>query len=142
MVVERIKTMLCLTKHEFDLEAVTHELGIIPTTARRWEEFPPQSIAAGVAETEWVYEIEQKNCRSVSIVFRRLMDVFQDRQKLMQVVEKYQLKVDVVIVIQMINGDSPLILLEKEEIDFLSEIRADLGFDLYDYYEDDPDMLT
>lgn len=142
MVVERIKTKLCLTKHEFDLEAVTHELGIIPTKARRWEEFPPQSIAAGVAETEWVYAIEQKKCRSVSIVFRRLMDVFQDRQKLMQVVKKYQLKVDVVIVIQMINGDSPLILLEKEEIDFLSEIRADLGFDLYDYYEDDPDMLT
>jgi len=129
-----IKVALYLIADEFDLDRVTEMIGVIPTETRTRESFPPQSIAAGVAKSEWSVEIIQENCIAVSTLFEELLMVLKGKEGIIRLVcEDFSIEAGFLVVIHMKDGDSPEVILPREVISFAAAIRAEIGFDIYCY---------
>jgi hypothetical protein len=134
VIIPSIKVIFCLFADEFDIDDVTRKLGIIPTDTRTRDSFPSQSIAAGVAKTEWCLEIKEENCIAVAILFEKMLEILREKETLInEICDDYNLESSFVVVIHMQDGDSPEVVLPREVISFAAAISAEIGFDLYCY---------
>lgn len=132
--IPRIEVTFYIMADEFDLNEVTCRLGVTPTETRTKDSYPHQSIAAGVAHTEWSIDLVEENCIAVSFLFEKLLNVLSGKEKLItQVCDDFNLEAGFVVVIHMKDGDSPEVILPREVVAFAAAINAEIGFDLYCY---------
>jgi hypothetical protein len=132
--VPSVKVIFCMAADEFDLDTVTRRIKITPTETRKRESFPPQSIEAGVAKTEWSIEMCEENCTDVAIPFERMLSILAAKSKTIRTVCcDYNLEACFVVVIHMKDGNSPEVVLSREIVAFAASINAEIGFDLYCY---------
>ena len=126
--------MLCLVTYndDVDFDAITESLDVLPSNMRRITDFPMQSINLGVAENEWVVSIENNECLAIWKPVKQLQIMFQNKESLIkEICKKYDMKAILVIVINMEEGNGPEIVLSQENIKFLSDIGAEVDFDIY-----------
>lgn len=117
---------------DVELNAITEELNLLPTKMRKRDEWPHASIVAGLARDTWELQTEKEECKAVSIQMNKLQSVLLPKVDVInKLVKKYLLEISVTVVIEMEAGDGPEVVLAKENIDFLSSINAEVGFDLY-----------
>ena len=130
--IPKIKVHLYLKADSFDLAEVTKRLSINPTEAREKTQFPQVSIDMGIACTRWKYTTTEKESLSVSDSMKELIDVFGSKVEVInELINEFQLKTRVVVVI---NGELvrlPEMYINKESIAFAASINASIGFDLY-----------
>ena len=129
-----IKVTFYIVGDEFDFDEVTSRIGVHPTSTRKKAEFPPQSIAAGVAQTIWAMEVKEEHCIAICFLFERLLNVLAPKKNLItSVCEDYNLEASFEVIIHMKDGDSPEVVLPREVIAFAASINAEISFDLYCY---------
>jgi len=129
-----IGVTLYLTADNVDPDEITRRLGIIPTSTRMRDEFPPQSIAAGVARNLWRIEVREDDCIALSIVSDKLLAIFDGKLEILKTIcNDYNLKVSIEVVIHMKDGDSPEVVLHGDIISLAASINAEIGFDIYCY---------
>jgi len=128
----RTHIYFCLTGENFDFEEITKIMGVTPTLTRRKDEFPQQSIAAGVACAEWILELEEKNCTAISIVFDNLYNILKDKTIIINnLCNEYDIKAWFEIVVHTKEENGPELVLTRENIKFASSLNAGIGFNLY-----------
>ena len=129
-----ISVTLYLTADEFSLDDVTRKMGILPTQNRVKDSFPPQSIAAGIAQTGWVLEIKEEHCLAVSILFERMIDMLSGKEEIINNVQNdYGIEASFSVSIHMHEAANPEIWLPQEAVKFAASINASIGFDIYSY---------
>lgn len=128
----KIKVSFYMAGDNVELNAITEELNLQPTKTRRKSEWPRASILAGLARDIWELELEKEECKAVSIQMNKLQEIlFSKVDTIKKLRTKYSLETSVTIVIEMENGDGPEVVLLNKNIEFLSLIGAEVGFDLY-----------
>lgn len=112
----------------FDVEELTNELQLIPTTVRIKKEPVPKS-------TSWMYRIDAGADIDLEIHLDKLIDIFENKvDEINRLKEKLKLKTRLQFVIYIdIHPDSsiPYFGLNKRTIDFLSKTGTEVDFDLY-----------
>jgi len=132
-----INVYFYITADEFDLSEVTRKLGVMPTSTRTKDDFPPQGLAC----TEWVLETGREDCIAVSIQFEKMLQMLDGKANVIKnVCNEYNLETGFVVAIHMMHGERPEILLPPEVISFAASINADIGFDLYCYEDEDESL--
>ena len=128
----KIKVDFYLTGSEVNLDSITQALGIIPTKIRKKNEYPFKSQEAGMALDLWQLSTGKEECKAVSLQVDMLQKVLSQKVQIInKLCEEYMLEASVTVVIEMEAGDGPEIVLTKENINFLSSLNAEIGFDLY-----------
>lgn len=115
-------------KEVFDVELVTKELGIEPTSVTLKKDPVPKS-------TSWMYKIEAGNEIDLEIHLEKLVDTFEPKIEVINRLKgdlKLETRLQFVIDID-INPDAstPYFGLNKKTIDFLSKTGTEVDFDLY-----------
>jgi hypothetical protein len=129
-----VEISICFTTYDdnFNFIKLTEALDIMPSKVRKRLDFPAQSINSGIATNEWVMSIRKENCSSVSEILDQVQQIFNNKEYLIiELCKRYDLSITVSIVIDMEEGNGPEIVLSKENIKFLSNIDAEVGFDVY-----------
>lgn len=129
----KIRAWLHLTTSNdlVDFENISNKLQISPTLTRRKSDFPIQSVKAGYAGNEWLYEI-RKECDVISTVIDEMQGAFEKNIDILrELCCLYCLEVSVDIIIHTVGGYLPEIILKDNNIKFFSDINADVGFDIY-----------
>jgi len=114
----------------FDLDKVSSAMNIIPTETRISDSFKITYFA----HTEWSIEIIETDCRAVSVVFEKLIDLLKDKKEIIRDICSKNIEVGFTVVIHQKKEDSLEIVLSREIINFSASIEAEIGFDLY-YYD-------
>jgi len=131
------KLIFYISGNDFDLDKVTHMIGISPTETRIKDDFPLQSILAGVAKTEWCIDLKEDHCIAISVLFEKMLEKLKDKETVIrEACQNFQLSADFVLIIHTQGADRPEMLLPREAISFAAAINAEIAFDLY-YYEEE-----
>lgn len=126
-----IKIAFCLTGHNFNLNNVTDKMGMTPTKARKKEDFPIQSIKAGVAKTYWSFEIKEEN-NQIIIPFNKLINTLRKKTKTINsLCNEFNLEADFIVTIYTKKDVVPIIELTKDIMSFANSINAKVSFDFY-----------
>lgn len=130
--IPRIHLKLYLTGPELDLDLITETIGLTPNMARKKADWPQGTINAGLAADTWMYQTPSVSSWAVADEFQRLQSLFAPKMDVLkELIEKYALFVSVVVVIEMDVGRLPEMVIEQEQIQFLSQIHAQLAYELY-----------
>lgn len=111
---------------------ITALLGIAPSATRKKETWPSPSIEAGLAEDLWIIDIPHTESWSLSSQFRTLQDIlFGKEDTIRALCKQYCLTANIEISAHWECGLHPALVLEQEQIHFLSKINASIGIDPY-----------
>ena len=129
--VPTIKVSFCLTGNTCNIEYITNKLGLIPTKARRKEDFPVQSIKAGVAKTYWCIEIKEQSIETIP-TFNKLINILKEKNETInELCQKFNLDSSFIVTFYT-NGDkTPIMELSNEIMTFANSINATISFDIY-----------
>ena len=128
----RIKINFYMSGNNLNLDIITKRIGIEPTKVRKRTEWPQASISAGIAKDTWLLQLNDEECKAVSIQLDKLQYLLFSKVPIIKELSKeYLLEVSVTVVIDMEKGDGPELVLSPSNIKFLSLINAEIGFDLY-----------
>lgn len=128
----RIHLKLFLNGDGIDLDMITQALGLNPSLARKKNDWPQGTIDAGLAVDTWMYQTSCVTSRAVYEQFKELQSIFAGKITILtELIEKFSLSTTVTIVIEMDAGNAPELVIEPEQIRFLSQIHAELAYDLY-----------
>ena len=114
----------------FDLDKVSSAMNIVPTETRNSDSFKITYFA----HTEWSIEIIETDCRAVSVVFEKLINLLKGKKEIIRDICSKNIEVGFTVVIHQKKEDSLEIVLSREIINFSASIEAEIGFDLY-YYD-------
>ncbi|MBP3953100.1 DUF4279 domain-containing protein [Bacillus suaedae] len=127
---------------DFPLEVVTERLGVNPTKTCKVGErvVPNHPINHSVhLNTGWYFEIETKESLDAEDVLRPLLEVFETKtDAINHLKEELNLNVQLELVIQMYNGDTPAVVVYPEFSKFAASIDAFLDVEMYVYSFNDP----
>ena len=127
-ILPQIRVSFFFLGDEFNIEDITKKIGIIPTKARKKEDFPISEFA----HTEWVLDTKKESCKAVSVPFKKLINMLNGKEiAIRQICNDYNVTVGFLVDIWMENGDKPEMALTKESISFLASIDAEVSFDLF-----------
>lgn len=119
-----------LTGKENYLSEITKALAIEPSRIKKKEEFR----VAEYASFMWEFTTGKQHSKSVDFQSEELLKLFRGKEEvIVKLVNSYNLKPDLVVIIHAEIGDGPEINLSKEIIKFAAEIEAEIGFDVYFY---------
>jgi len=128
----KVKICLFLVGNDVDLDAITDSIEIVPTIARKQEEWPKASRDAGLARDGWMWETDKVECNAVSVQMDQLQKIFSAKVNVIRALcVRCKLNVSVTIVAEMSSKNEVELVLSKENIAFLSLLNAEVGFDLY-----------
>jgi hypothetical protein len=106
-------------------------MGITPTRTRTKNEYPPQSIKAGVAIPYWYIEIRD-HFDDISVPFEKIVKQLSNKVDIINKLSStLNLKVSFIITIHLEKSDYPLMRISKEITSFASSINAEITFDIY-----------
>lgn len=126
-----------LTSKFADLDKISRDLKLTPTKIRKKEEWPVTSIKAGLASDFWEITTELTTSISVDEECKKLINILKGKEEIIKFLcKEYTMEGHFEVVIHMKSNNTPAIYLEKETILFLSNIGADIGFDVYAYDEE------
>jgi hypothetical protein len=112
----------------FDVDDVTNELQLVPTSVMIKKEPVPKS-------TSWMYRIDAGADIDLEIHLDKLIDIFESKvDKINRLKEKLKLKTRLQFVIYIDiypDASTPYFGLNKRTIDFLSQTGTEVDFDLY-----------
>lgn len=112
----------------FDLNLVTSELNLNPTSVRIKKEPVPKS-------TSWKYQIDAGEDINLELHLEKLIDIFEKKVlEINQIKAKLNLKTRLQFVITIdvsLNASLPFFGLNERTIDFLGKTGTEVDFDLY-----------
>ena len=125
-----INVILYITADEFDLDEVTRKIGVVPTSTRTKDSFPPQGLAC----TIWALETGRESCIAVAIQFEKLLKLLEGKADvIMNVCDEYSLSAGFEVIIHTECANNPELILPREVVSFAAAINAEIGYDLYCY---------
>ncbi|MDR1113010.1 MAG: DUF4279 domain-containing protein [Bacteroidales bacterium] len=136
----KIKINFNLIGKNVDLDDITEQLGILPSSKRTLDDWPDciKDNISKLPEELWpryIWEliIDYEPSRTVRQQLNQLMNHLQEKiQIINELREKYALRIGVeVIIIIMESGNQPEMFLPRDVVEFLASIHADIGFDMY-----------
>lgn len=130
----KIQVFFCLSsiKENIDFKMITEKLKIKPTNVRKKSDFPKQSIDLGIALNEWIVSTKNDYCVSISKKIDDIQNLFFGKEDCLKtLVEDYELICTFSVIINVEKDEYPEMFLTKENIKFMSQINAEIGFDLY-----------
>lgn len=128
----RIYLKLFLSGDGIDLDMITQTLGLNPSLVRKKNDWPQGTIDAGLAVDTWMYQTACVTSWAVYEQFKELQSAFAGKTAtLTELIEKFSLSTTVTVVVEMNAGNAPELVIEPEQIGFLSQIHAELAYDLY-----------
>ena len=128
----KVRVSLFLSGNNIPLDDITKKIGILPTKVREKKDWPQSSILAGIAKDTWEFRTDKMEYRDISTQLNEIQTIFGQKTKIIrELIEKYSLSINVIIMIEAEINEYPELILTKENIDFLSSIHAEVGFDLY-----------
>ena len=118
---------------KFDPNTITEMLGITPTETRIKGE-PGRFKHAINKYTTWQFDTGYKESYDINDQLKEIYDIFKGKIHILNNIRKeYAIEFGICIVINIENDEKPAMGLEHWVIDFLHEIHAEVGFDIYDY---------
>lgn len=128
----KVRVTLLFTGDNIPLNDITAKIGISPTRVRQKKDWPQPSILAGVATDTWEFRTNKMESRAISAQMDEIQMVFGPKTAIInELTEKYSILTNVVVMVESEIGDYPELVLTRENIEFLSSIHAEIGFDLY-----------
>lgn len=132
---EQTQVMVHITIYgnEFPLETVTQKLGIKPTqTYTKGDVIPSLSVLRYRKETAWQLGTGSQASCDVDEQIQQVIGQLKGKETaLTELMEMYSLECLLMIVIVIEDGRTPALYLNKDVVDFVSSIRAEIHFDLY-----------
>ena len=136
--IPKLYTRFFFTGSDLDLQDITQSIGITPTQIRKEYEFPESSIKAGFAKDGWMLKGKIKESWDISDVLDELrLQLWSYCDKIQTVTKKYNAQVTVVVIIEMDDGERPVLDITEKNIHFLSALNAKLALDIYVNYPDE-----
>lgn len=127
-----IKIKFFIKGGDLNFDEITKKLDITPNKVRKKEEFPSVVINMGGATDLWMFCIEDSDCKAISKQLDKMQCLFMSKMgSINELREEYSFKISIEVVIKSKCGEQPEILLSTENIKFLADLNADIGFDLY-----------
>lgn len=128
----RIKAYFTIGAPKLSFVEITNSIGVIPTNVRRKEDWPLPSIIAGIAEDVWIFSLENEYSNCVSQSIQKLCQIFGPKvSEIRQLCDHFCATAHVEVVIHTEENSLPEMFLSTENIRFLNELRAEIGFDVY-----------
>ncbi len=126
----QIEISFLLTGQEDFLQEITDALLIKPSCIRRKQDYKYQEFANFM----WELTTGKQESKSVDYQSADLLDKLSGKEKIIvQLLNSYKLKADLLVIIHAEIGDGPEINLSTDIIKFAAEIQAEIGFDIYFY---------
>ena len=140
MDITEVMAYFSIVGDHFPLEKITKELAIQPTETYVKGEIineitvPTSSEVRRRIETDWTLSTGYQKSYDINDQLKPLLISLEGKQQdLILLKEKYGLTYLFMIVIKIENNEKPAMYLEKDIIDFASNIEAEIQFDLYIY---------
>lgn len=128
----KVRVSLFLSGDHVPLNDITEEIGVLPTKVRKKEDFPVDSILAGVAKDTWEFRTDKIECSVISTQLDKIKIIFGPKIEIIKDLSKrYLISVNIIIMVEAEMGEYPEFVLTRENIDFLSLLHSEIGFDLY-----------
>ncbi len=129
---EIIKTCFTISAPDLSFSDITNSLGISPTNIRKKKDWPQPSIIAGIAEDAWTLSMENEQFSCVSQSIQKLCQLLLPKAPIVRrLCDRYHATTHIEIIIHTEENSLPEMVLPAEQISFLSELHAELGFDIY-----------
>lgn len=126
----QIKVTFLLISDEDYTQIITDTLGIVPSRVRKKDSFRIKEFAC----TSWELTTGKEKSRAIEYQFIKILDQLKGKEaKIKELMGKYNIESDFVVVIHAKSTDGPEVNLPKEVISFAAKIKAEIGFDLYYY---------
>jgi len=128
----KVKVKFYLGGNNVPLDRLTKQLGITPSISRKKEDWPKPSIEAGIAEDVWGFWQNEVESKAIGIQFDEFQQLLVPKKvEIINLMREYHLSCAVTIVIKSEDNDYPELVLSPENVRFLGDIGAEIGFDLY-----------
>ena len=124
----------------FPVEAITNALRIEPTRTYKKDDVVarrdnPNLVSTKTLyrkETDWTLSTGYQESYDINNQLHVILQSLEGKtEQLKHLKKKYSLEFLFMVVIQVENNESPAIYLQKNIIDFVSSIQAEIHFDLY-----------
>lgn len=120
--------------NDFPLEALTESLGVKPTSTWKVGDRVNKHTPLERFYTCWKYESEKLETLDPEDVLRPLLDLFKLKVDIInQLKEQLDLEVQIELVIEIKNGQTPSLVIYPELSDFAAAINALIDIDMYVY---------
>lgn len=127
-----IKIKFYLTGENLNFDEISFVTGLKPDIIRKKSEWPLGTIQAGFSKDTWMYEVKEETSWAIATQIEKLYRLLDPKvDALEKLINQYTLKVTVAVIIEMEAGCQPEMLIEYKHLQFLSQIHAELCFDLY-----------
>lgn len=127
-----IRITFLLSGQNVPFDDITTLLGIAPSATRKKETWPLPSIRAGLAEDLWMIDIPHTESWSLSQQFHALQDILSGKENtIIALCQRYCLTANIEVSARWECGLHPALVLEENQIHFLSKINASIGIDPY-----------
>lgn len=123
--------VLRLMGDNFEPNFLTSELSIKPS--KKWKK-GEESKKFNTSKTYncWMYETGYKQTDDINDLLKIIYSIFnKKRNKIKEITEKLKLDIALDIIIKMTEGDTPALYFEKNIIDFVHYLGAEIDIDLY-----------
>lgn len=126
----QIEMSFILTGQEDYLQKITDTLLINPSHIRRKEDYKYQEFANFM----WELTTGSQKSKAVDYQSAEMLNKLRGKEQIIvQLINRYKLKADLLVIIHAEIGDGPEINLSTDIIKFAAEIGAEIGFDVYFY---------
>lgn len=129
----RVEVAFCLEGDGFEPDEITARLGILPDSKwRKGEKITGKEILRRQSLWEITTGFQQSIVldEQLAEIYNRIIPI---KTLLGEVIERYELDVTLSIVICIENGKAPGIHFEKEMIELLNNLNAEIDIDSYVY---------
>mgnify|MGYP005759862513 CR=1 FL=1 len=128
----KVKVSLFFSGNNIPLNDIASKIGISPTQVCKKEDWPFASVLAGIAKDTLLFSTNKKECTAISTQIDEIQMMFTPKIEIIQnLIKSYALSVNIIVMVETEIGEYPELILTIENIDFLSSIHAEIGFDLY-----------
>lgn len=131
----RVRVYFSIFGDTFPLEHVTEKLGISPTnTYRKGDIIPNRSRTLLRKETSWDLDTGYQESRDVNEQLQQIINQLRNKVPIISEIKNiYSVECKFFIVVEIEEGKTPGLYLDREVINFASNIEAEFDIDLYAY---------
>lgn len=129
---------------DFNLENMTRILEIKPTEIRTKDDWPdaiknnPNLPEEYQPRHNWVYSKIFYEMYDFTLAYQEILSKFKPKiEKLKKLANKEQIDYAVVLSIDCYDGDFPAMVVDSTMVHFLSDINAEISFDIITYEEEE-----
>ena len=124
-----------------DLDKISKTLNLTATRTRKKYEWPQISIDMGFACDEWVMASPKITSFSVDEECKKVIDILREKENhILALCEEFKMQTHFEVLVHMKYTASPAIFLDRDTIAFLARINASIGFDIYNYDEEEDEL--